>query len=170
LSKNTFKYYQSDDKDKPTDKTITLYVEAKQLNQQQFGILFKSLRKYYISSSLGSDYYHSDKEEAREAIRDEILRNKMKNIQAIDEKKINKNEHDFNEHRAYQRLKKFKTRMIILIQLSFACLIYYFSQNLILVIASTVAIELVVSVMNKKPSKKDFEKAAEEMERVRNRL
>jgi len=170
LSKDTFKYYQSDDKNKPTDKTIKLYLKAKQLNKLQFSILFKSLRKYYILSSLGNDYYHFDKKEARESIRDEFLRNKLKDIKVIDDDKINKIEHDFNESKAYENLRKFKLRMIILIELSFACLIYYFSQNLISAIASIIAIELALLVITKKPTKKDFEKATEEMDRARNRL
>ena len=50
LSKDTYKYYQSDDKNKPNDKTIKLYLKAKKLNKLQFGIMFKSLRGHYLLS------------------------------------------------------------------------------------------------------------------------
>jgi len=165
LSKDTYKYYQSDDKNKPNDKTIKLYLKAKKLNKLQFGILFKSLRGHYLLSlGYNIEDLYIDKNEFLE---DEFLRNNTKNIKVIDDDKINKLDEDFNESRAYENLRKFKTKMIIFIQILFSCLIYFLSQSLILVISFIIAIELIIVVINKKPTEKDFQKAKKEMDKIK---
>ena len=57
--------------------------------------------------------------------------------------------------------------MIIFIQILFSCLIYFLSQSLILVISFIIAIELIIVVINKKPTEKDFQKAKKEMDKIK---
>jgi len=88
------------------------------LNKLQLGILFKSLRKHYILS-LKYDFENFYGINKNESIQDEFLRKNLKDIKIIDDDKINKIDFDFIESRAYENLRKFKTRMIVLIQLLF---------------------------------------------------
>jgi hypothetical protein len=166
-NENNLSYYEGNDINKPTNKTIKIFLKAKDLDSYQSGMLIKGLIDNYISNlDYDIDNLYSNNTELDKY---KFFLDNTKDIKAIKSHKINTEQRTkdlFYKSRASEILNKYKLKILSVIYISTAVLLYYLTTNILIVIIYLISTMLSESVINKKVNNRILKKAKEDIDKA----